>query len=572
MVAIPSNAMASQIPHLRDTGVSKQLIVNGKPFLIRGAELQNSSFSSAKYMDELWSPLSAVNLNTVLGPVTWDAIEPVEGTFDFQLVDQIILGARKHNLKLILLWFGSWKNGISNYIPSWVKLDPERFTRVWLSQPGGGLKATEILTPLDQASRDADAKAFAALMRHLKEFDQHHSTVIMVQPENECGILAGSRDGSDLANQAFACAVPNDLLNMFRSDWDSLHPDLREKHEKTREDGFKGSSWAKVFGDNKHTDELFMAYHYARYVDDVAKAGKAEYDLPMYCNFWLNYNGQYSENDWPAHAGGGGLPGDYPSGGGVSTALDVWKTFAPHVDFISPDVYLNDYDAVCRTYRHRGQLLFIPEQRRDEYGARRLWRAIGSYAALGIAPFGIDSLVDEPCAYTKHFGLLASVSELVLDAQRRPGAMAGFFFDDLGADGIDRSPDQRFEMGGYEVTIQRAFVVGKAGPGFGLIMLRGDDQYPNSTKFLLVGQGFNAQFRSLDPKSYYTGLLNFDEKEVSPRDGSLETLRRLNGDETRSGQFCIMPNENPDYSGFPISITIPARTSIAEANVCCLKK
>lgn len=522
-------------------------------------------------MDELWSPLKAVNLNTILGPVTWDDIEPEEGVFDFSLVDQIIIGARKHGLKLILLWFGSWKNGISNYIPAWMKLNPERFPRAWLRTSNRELRGTEILTPLGEASRDADARAFAALMRHLREYDEHHSTVIMVQPENECGILRDSRDRSTLANEAFAGPVPDDMLSMFKTDWDKLHPHLQEKHGASRAAGFVGVSWSEVFGDNQHTDELFMAYHYARYVDAVAQAGKTEYPLPMYCNFWLNYNGQHSENDWPAHAGGGGFPGDYPSGGGVSTALDVWKNFATHVDFISPDIYLNDYDAICQVYRHQGQPLFIPEQRRDEYGARRLWRAIGTYAALGVAPFGIDSLgADEPCAYIKHYSILASVSHIVLEAQSRKDAMLGFFFDELPEDGEDRCPEQRIVMGGYEVTVQRAFVVGKAGPGFGLVIMQDNDQYPNSTKFLLIGQGFNAVFKSSDPKAYYTGLLSFHEKEVDEIDGSLKTLRKFNGDETRSGQLCIMPNEAPDYGGFPISITIPARTSIAEANVYCL--
>lgn len=583
------SAMASHIPHLRDTETAQQLIVHGKPFLIRGAELQNSSFTSAKFMKDLWEPLAAVNLNTILGAVTWDAIEPEEGVFNFEVVDQIILDARKHNLKLILLWFGSWKNGksfksreprhrrltqagISNYVPSWVKLSPERFPRAWLSQPGGQLTATEILTPLEPASMKADAKAFATLMRHLKEFDEGHSTVIMVQPENECGILGDSRDRSDIANAEFSKPVPDDLINLFKNDWDNLHLDIQKKLTGAYKAGFKGSSWAEVFGDNMHTDELFMSYYYARYVNAVAENGKAEYPLPMYCNFWLNYNGDHSENAWPAHAGGGGFPGDYPSGGGVSNVLDVWKAFAPHIDFISPDIYLNDYDTVCRTYRHRNQPLFIPEQRRDEYGARRLWRAIGAHQALGVAPFGIDSLGNAPCAYTKHFGLLASVSDIVLEAQRRPGAMVGFFFDELPEDDIDRQPEQRVNMGGYEIIIQRAFVVGRPGPGFGLVILMEDDNYPNGTKFLLVGQGFNAKFRSLDPASYSTGILSFKEKEINPVNGSLDTLRLLNGDETRSGRFCIMPNEDPDYAGFPISITIPAKTRIAEATVYCLKK
>lgn len=100
-----------QIPHLVATTASKQLVVKGKPFLMRAAELQNSSMTSAEYMDTVWQKLADMNINTILGCVTWEMIEPVEGTFDFEELDKVILGARKYGLHLVLLWFGSFKNG-----------------------------------------------------------------------------------------------------------------------------------------------------------------------------------------------------------------------------------------------------------------------------------------------------------------------------------------------------------------------------------------------------------------------------------------------------------------------------
>ena len=102
------------IPHLVDTKGSKQLIVKGKPFLMRGGELQNSSLTSPEYMAPVWQKMADTNINTLLGCVTWEMIEPEEDRFDFSVLDEIILAARSHSMHLVLLWFGSFKNGKSN--------------------------------------------------------------------------------------------------------------------------------------------------------------------------------------------------------------------------------------------------------------------------------------------------------------------------------------------------------------------------------------------------------------------------------------------------------------------------
>ncbi|KFZ11679.1 hypothetical protein V502_07462 [Pseudogymnoascus sp. VKM F-4520 (FW-2644)] len=535
-----------------------QLIVDGKPFLILGGELQNSSMTSARYMETVWQNMKDTGLNTVLGCVNWEDIEPREGEFDFSELEAVILGAKAHGLRLVLLWFGSFKNGISTYTPPWVKKNPTRFPRAMLRKAGGQLEIGDVLSIFHSEAQIADRKAFSTLMAHLRRVDKEH-TVIMVQVENEIGLLGDSRDGSKAAGKRFHEPVPEDLLKYLSEDWDSIHADFKSKFPnlKASLQDARGRSWPQVFGETKAADEIFMAYHYAVYVEEVASAGRMEYPLPLYTNVWQNYVDEDADNDFPVVAGGGGDPGDYPSGGGVSNVIDIWHKFAPSLDFIAPDIYLNDYASLCGKYRHRNQALFIPEQRRDDYGARRIWKAFGSFQALGTSPFGIDTLTPETNPFTRHYKLLGSVSKLILDAQQNLGSSVGFFFDELEANGKDTTPPISVQFGEYQVKIDRAFVFGKAGSGAGMVINTGPG------KFILIGWGFNATFKSATRP--FTGILSFVEKSVVDAErGILRTERKLNGDETRSGLFCIMPNEEPDYGGFPICVTIPARTMIAE--------
>jgi hypothetical protein len=549
----------TSIPHLRETKSGKELVVNGRPFLMLAGELQNSSLTSSEYMDTAWQKLVDTHYNTILGCVTWEMIEPVEGQFSFEELDKVILGARKHGLRLVLLWFGSFKNGISTYVPTWVKTNPKRFPRAKLRKAGGVLETGDVLSIFYAEAPKSDARAFSQLLRHLKEFDEKHSTVIMVQVENETGLLGDSRDASLEAEKRFSQPVPKDLISFLADDWKNLHADLQSNLSHFKAQSQPQGSWIEVFGKGPRTDELFMAYHYAHYLNRVASAGKAEYPIPLYTNVWQNYVGEDGDNDFPVIAGGGGLPGDYPSGGGTSNVLDIWQKFAPSLDLIAPDVYLNEYSSSCAKYRHRNQPLFIPEQRRDEYGARRIWAAYGSYQALGVSPFGIDTQEPATNPFTKHYALLDSVSAIVLEAHRNPGSSVGFYFDDLNADGTDPSKIIKKTFASFAITIERCFVFGKAGPGSGMVIHRGGG------KFLLIGWGFQIRAKSLSPTSAFTGILKFEEKTIANKEtGELRTLRVLNGDETRSGICARMPNEDPDYGGFPICVTIPARTMIAE--------
>ncbi|KAL4927042.1 putative beta-galactosidase [Aspergillus undulatus] len=535
------------LPHLRTTDGGKELVVDGRPYLILGGELQNSSLTSAEYMDTAWQKLVDTHYNTVLGCVTWELIEPVEGQFFFEELDKAILGARKHGLRLVLLWFGSFKNGISTYVPTKAR---------------GVLETGDVLSIFHDEAPKSDARAFTQLMRHLKEFDEKHSTVIMVQVENETGLLGDSRDASETAEKRFSETVPQDLIAFLANDWNHLHVDLRSNLAHFKAQSQPKGSWVEVFGKGPRTDELFMAYHYAHYLNQVASAGKAEYPIPLYTNVWQNYVGEDGDNDFPIIAGGGCLPGDYPSGGGTTTVLDIWRKFAPSLDFIAPDVYLNDYSISCAKYRHRNQPLFIPEQRRDEYGVRRIWAAYGSYQALGVSPFGIDTQEPETNPFAKHYALLDSVSAIILAAYRNPGSSVGFYFDDILPDGTDPSKPIIKHFANYEITIERCFVFGKPSPGCGIVIHIGE---PSKPKFLLIGWGFQVRARSLSPTSAFTGILTFEEKLVTNKGtGELRTLRTLNGDETRSGAFAMMPSEEPDYGGFPICVTIPANTGIAE--------
>jgi hypothetical protein len=256
--------------------------------------------------------------------------------------------------------------GMSSYAPGWVKKDHKRFPRVQISdKPGTLIAKTQALftdKPSPLITRNclslfspnavqADAKAFTELMKHLKEIDGEENTVIMVQVENEVGILGDSRDRSGISENAFKSAVPSDLVRMLKDDYEILTPYLQRnlKHF-TSADVKGGEDWETTFGKSQQTDEIFMAYHYALYCEQVAKAGKAVYPLPLYTNAWLrNLAPEGREDDRPpVVVGGGTAPGDYPTGGPIETVLDIWQHYAPTFEFLSPDIYFADYLTVCR--------------------------------------------------------------------------------------------------------------------------------------------------------------------------------------------------------------------------------
>lgn len=359
LLALAGAAQAAEMPRLVERDGRHALLVDGSPYLVLGAQINNSSGWPA-VLPEVWPALEAMHVNTAEAPVYWEATEPREGSFDFTNVDALVNGARAHHLRLVLLWFGTWKNGNMHYAPDWVKADTRRFPRM-LNANGEPL---DVLSAQAAATRDADAQAFAAVMRHLKEIDGTEHTVLMLQVENESGAIGTPRDFSAESNRLFAGSVPEDLARA-----------LKTKH----------GTWSEVFG--RDANEVFQAYAQAKYVDAVAEAGKQEFPLPLYCNVWLNYPvAELPERQVPNPGIG------YPSGGPVQNRIELWKAFAPAIDMIGPDIYSDDsglYSEVLSTYARPDNPLWIPETGEGDSYAKFLFAALGR-GAIGFSPFGVD--------------------------------------------------------------------------------------------------------------------------------------------------------------------------------------
>ena len=309
------------------------LTVQGEPFVVVGAEVHNSSSSSLPAITQAFDVVQRLGANTVLAPVAWDLFEPVEGRYDPTLIDAMITHAHTRGLRLIPLWFGTWKNGASTYVPAWVKRDPDRFPR---SRLADGAPATQ-LTPFSDETRSADARAFTALMSRIREVDTA-GTVIAVQVQNEVGLLGATRDHSTLANATFTAPVPGDVLQAVRNDTSMpLHA------EWIANGAVEEGAWAETFPPGDRADEAFMAAGYASYVEAVAAAGRAAHDVPLFVNAWLD---QDSVLDGPVAVAGGKRPGDYPSGGPVLPVASIWEALAPSLDLIAVDAYVADADDV----------------------------------------------------------------------------------------------------------------------------------------------------------------------------------------------------------------------------------
>ena len=293
-------------------------------------------------------------------PVYWEQIESTKGAFDFSNVDLLVNQAREHHLHLVLLWFGTWKNGQNHYVPEWMKSDPKTYPREETSYG----KLLDVMSPNSATNMDADKHAFAALMGHVKSIDGTDHTVIMVQVENESGSVGSIRDFSPATQKAFEGEVPADLAR-------SLH--------------IRGGSWTKAFGAD--ADESFAAYSTAHYINEVTAAGKAEYPLPMYCNVWFAYPVHALENRDRPSAGQ-----EYPSGGPQQGNVAIWKAAAPSIDILAPDFYSDDFTLfrnIVATYRRADNPLFIPESQMGSNFGRYFFYALGN-GAIGFAPFGID--------------------------------------------------------------------------------------------------------------------------------------------------------------------------------------
>jgi hypothetical protein len=496
-------AAAAEMPRLEESGQTTQLI----------GELGNSTATTLESMKPIWPKLTAMHVNTVLAAVSWAMVEPEEGKYDFALVEGLIQAAREHNLRLVFLWFGSWKNTFSSYVPNWVKRDFQRFPRV-LMRDGQG---TERLTPLSEANLAADARAFRAFMRRLREVDGEAHTVLMVQVENEVGVIPEARDYSEAANTAYAGAAPKELMEYLQAHRETLAPELRAKWQAA---GFKtAGSWEEVFGVGPETGDLFMAWQYARYIGKVVEAGKAEYALPMFANAALIR---------PDYA-----PGQYNSGGPLPHSMDIWRAGGPQIDFLAPDIYFN-FKEWCKKYVRAGNPLFIPEARGGAQGVADAFYAVGAHAALGFSPFGIERGAGADNELAASYDVLAQLTPLILKHQT-DGGVAGVLLEQL-------TPSQRVRLGNYTLeavsSAPRAPLFGPQPPApaitpHAIFIAVGPDEY------FVAGGGLSIVFTPETPGPPIAGLATVEEGTFS--NGRWVVRRELSGDQTSQGQRVQLP-------------------------------
>jgi len=485
-------------PHLETRDGATRLIVSGEPYLCIAGETGNSASGSVAYMETLWSALRQINLNTVLVPVSWEMVEPQEGKFDFSIVDGLIGQARREGVKLSLLWFGSWKNMVSSYAPSWVKTNRSRFPL--LQDKNGG--QIQMLSVFSDNNIQADARAFAALMRHIREVDAAEQTVIMMQVENEVGYSFGERDWSDLARKAWRASVPRELTAYLAARRDSLIPEFRAYWESL---GARTSgSWAELFGDTPAGNEIFMSYHYAKYIGAVVAAGKKEYDIPMFANASIGRQDRKIAT--------------YPCGGPIPFVMDIWQCAAPQLDAISPDIYYGDFEGHCRAYTQNGNPLIIPETRGDDVGLGRALLAYAEHGALCFSPFGIEGYAGRTIG--SFYADMQQLAPLVLT--RAPGKTMRAVM--VGPD----TTEQTLEIGKYRVLCEyghRGSQPAGETVGYALILQAEDDS------FYVYGRNISLQFSLVDRgrNKLVTGIL--DCEEGSFEDGTWKPTRRLNGDQ-----------------------------------------
>jgi beta-galactosidase GanA len=501
---------AHQIPHLAKLGNAIQLIVQGRPFIIRGGELGNSTFTSVENMAPIWPRLKALNLNTVLAPVYWELIEPAEGEFDFKLYDRLIYEAWKNDLKLVLLWFASWKNSMSSHAPSWVKTNQEMYPRVKDAQ---GI-SQEILTPFSENNLLADLNAFKALMAHIKDIDSHKQTVIMIQVENEIGMLPSARDHSAVANKKFDEPVPPALIRYLSKNKENLVPEFQAVWGKN---GYKTEgTWEEIFGKGSHTDEIFMAWHYARFANAIIEAGKAIYPLPMFVNAALNR---------PHREPGTG----YPSAGPLPHIMDIWIAGGPSIDLLAPDIYFPNLEYWCDLYTRQGNPLFIPEAGGDPSAAAKALFIIGHYESLGYSPFSIES-IENPgeTDLRKAYDLVEQIAPLIA-ARQGQGKINGVLLD-------KQKQETMITFGKYEFTVKHSHTLGYEReardaywiPGGAIIIQTGENE------FYVAGSGIVMTFSDLSDPELRVGILKTEEGRF--QNNAWKVIRHLNGDQTHQGR------------------------------------
>jgi len=507
---------AAEAPRFVEKDGRWALLVDGHPYLILGGQVHNSSGWPSE-LPAVWNSLAELHANTVEAPVYWEQMEPQEREFNWGNVDAIVKGAREHNLHVVLLWFGTWKNGNMHYAPQWVKTDTKRFPRV--VRADGEL--IDVLSASGRSTLQADKATFVALMRHLKALDGTDHTVLMVQVENESGIIGSPRDFSPESNKEFAGQVPADMLAAAHK---------------------QPGTWSEVFrGD---ADELFQLYHQAHYLNEIATAGKAEFDIPLYMNVWLSYPpAELPERRLP-------IPGiQYPSGGAVQRWVGLWRALAPSMSAIAPDIYGDDAGFVrdvLAAYHRPDNPLLVPEIAKTDSFARYDFLALGE-GAIGIAPFGVDprgwNILGDSAAtgHARNFALLAPMSREV--AKLNFEGKLKTSMEEVGA------AQQELDFGEWQATVSYGYPQydGRRPPGtkdahgVALVAQLGPDE------FLVTGVDASVSFH-LPGKLPGMRMQVLSAEEGSYENGVWKPVRLWNGDETDRGlQF---------YAGDPALVRI----------------
>lgn len=503
------------------------------PSLILGGELGNSSASCTADIERIFPQLRAMQLNTVLVPAYWDLTEPTEGNFDFTLTDKVITTAQANDLKVIFLWFGAWKNSMSCYTPAWFKTDYLRFPRA-VTTDG---KPLEIASAFAENVFKADSTAFAAWLRHVNSVDANH-TVVMLQIENEIGMLESARDHSNVANEHFKAQVPADLTAFLKHNKASLHPQMARKWS-----GKTSGTWVELFGNDIYTDEIFMAYHYARYVERMAQTARQFTDIPLYVNAAMNSRGRQ--------------PGQYPSAGPLAHLIDVWHAAAPSLAFLSPDIYDDGFPDWIAQYHRPNNRLFIPEMKLSPADGAQVFYAIAEHDALGTSPFSIENASGAAeRSITQAYAALRQLAPII-ERNRGKGTMHGLLFqrkDDATtiADGDLRITAKHF----FTLPWDARATDGSPWPTAGGMIIRLD-----TNEYIVAGCGIVVTFESdgerTEPKNLgedgfaasgsetvdsqkwnakqRTGILSVDQISID-ENAQFHFIRRLNGDEDHQGR------------------------------------